>query len=286
MISSRPNSFHVLICPSLRTQPSVVVRPNPVLFRLPPNVPEGKSALPYRSVFAVLTTDSVVIYDTHHDRPLSLARGLHYAGLTDAAWSGDGRTLFVTSSDGYVSILSFGVGELGDVYTAPMPRVVEKVVSASDEIVVGESVDVLAAASENGSRQRSESKDGCVNQLVPKRKVELTVPNGVTVNDPVNGSAKKKVRFGDPLDDRSNQPDPRHPVINNLVPKKKIKIASTREETTQETNMIENKLLAAEQSTTPIEEPRVMSVNVLVAKKKSKVVASSNNVAIINEKIV
>ncbi len=261
-----------------------MVRPNPLLFRLPPNVPEGKSALPYRSVFAVLTTDTVVIYDTHHDRPLSLARGLHYAGLTDAAWSGDGRTLFVTSSDGYVSILSFGVGELGDVYTAPMPRVIGKVIGASEETVVGESVDVPATASEDGSRQRPESKDGCINALVPNRKVEQTVPNGVTVNDPVNGSGKKKVRFGDPLDDRSNHPDPGHPVINNLVPKKKIKIASTHEETTQKSEVIENKR-ATEKLTTPIDESQGMSVNILVAKKKTKVAASLNPVPTIDENI-
>mmetsp|Transcript_30108 Transcript_30108/g.60744 ORF Transcript_30108/g.60744 Transcript_30108/m.60744 type:complete len:676 (-) Transcript_30108:104-2131(-) len=101
-------------------KPSVVVRPNPVLFKLPKeNVSkaiEETPALPYRSIFAVLTTDTILIYDTYQDRPLSMACGLHYAGLTDAAWSADGQTLFVTSSDGYVSILSFANGELGEVY--------------------------------------------------------------------------------------------------------------------------------------------------------------------------
>ena len=42
-------------------------------------------------------------------------KGLHYAGLTDAAWTGDGRGLLVTSSDGYVSLLGFVEGELGEV---------------------------------------------------------------------------------------------------------------------------------------------------------------------------
>lgn len=80
--------------------------------------PKG-SGLPYRSVFAVLTLDSVLIYDTHHDRPLAVARGLHYAGLTDCCWSKDGLNLMVSSTDGYVSILSFQEGELGQVYTPP-----------------------------------------------------------------------------------------------------------------------------------------------------------------------
>ena len=146
-------------------KPSVVVRPSPVLYKLPPgssagsdvgnrngDAQEGRgsetdssepadkendgpsgspgacggrsgrspSRLPYRSVFAVLTLDSVVVYDTHHLRPICLARGLHYAGLTDAAWSSDGRTLFVSSTDGYISVISFADGELGEVYVPPM----------------------------------------------------------------------------------------------------------------------------------------------------------------------
>ncbi len=126
-------------------KPSVVIRPNPVFFKLPNtaasdlkenvqqtntnratsplsssssnNDNESVDNIPYRSIFAVLTVDSVLIYDTHHARPLCIARGLHYAGLTDCSWSSDGRNLVVCSTDGYVSILSFAEGELGEVYT-------------------------------------------------------------------------------------------------------------------------------------------------------------------------
>ena len=58
-----------------------------------------------------------MIYDTYHSHPLCIARGLHYAGLTDCAWSSDGKNLIVCSTDGYISILSFGEGEFGEVYT-------------------------------------------------------------------------------------------------------------------------------------------------------------------------
>ena len=102
----------------------MVVRPNPVLFRLPKSAEEetkeNPTSLPYRSVFAVLTLDSVLVYDTHHDQPLSVSRGLHYAGLTDCCWSEDGLNLMVCSTDGYISILSFQDGELGPVYTPPV----------------------------------------------------------------------------------------------------------------------------------------------------------------------
>lgn len=85
--------------------------------------PESPQGLPYRSVFAVLTLDSVLVYDTHHLRPLCIARGLHYAGLTDCTWSADGRNLIVCSTDGYVSILTFDEREFGEIYRPP-PKVV------------------------------------------------------------------------------------------------------------------------------------------------------------------
>ena len=104
------NRLTLFCCPSRVIQPSVVVRPNPLLFQLTHDT-TNRCNLPHRSIFAILTVDTVLIYDTIHDKPLAVARGLHYAGLTDAAWSKDGKTLFVTSSDGYVSILSFANGE-------------------------------------------------------------------------------------------------------------------------------------------------------------------------------
>jgi len=99
-------------------KPSVVVRPNPVLFKLPKNAATQKiqPTQPYRSIFAVLTIDCVLLYDTYHDAPLAMAQSLHYSGLTDCSWSNDGRYLLVTSTDGYISMLSFENGELGEVY--------------------------------------------------------------------------------------------------------------------------------------------------------------------------
>lgn len=116
-------------------KPSVAIRANPLLFKLPKDVesyakenmeqkPSSMSNnlignVPYRSIFAVLTIDSILIYDTYHSRPLCVARGLHYAGLTDCTWSSDGKNLIICSTDGYISILSFAEGELGEVYLSP-----------------------------------------------------------------------------------------------------------------------------------------------------------------------
>ena len=113
------------------TRPAVAIVPNPVLFALPPaqqsrrqpqqedsnndnNNKENEPRRPsYRSLFAVLTWDCVVIYDTVSTHPLAYVSGLHYANFTDGAWSANGHDLLVSSSDGYVSLIHFEPGELG-----------------------------------------------------------------------------------------------------------------------------------------------------------------------------
>jgi chromatin assembly factor 1 subunit B len=75
------------------------------------------------------------VYDTCQSKPLSIARGLHYANLADATWSADGLNLVVCSTDGYLSIISFAPGELGEVYTPPV--VVEDVVVGAQGFSTG-----------------------------------------------------------------------------------------------------------------------------------------------------
>lgn len=208
-----------------------MVRPNPVLFQIPRNN-STKSVLPYRSLFAVLTNDSVIIYDTFHNQPLALARGLHYAGLTDAAWSSDGRTLFVTSSDGYISILSFMEGELGDVYETPTVNIVETSVSISetDESSVSQIDKQSDPSPAVAPEVRIQPETNVVaNTLIARKKPAAAINADII-------SEKKKVTFGDPLDDRS-------------VDKKR----------------------SSDDALESVIEPQAVSINVLVAKKKKKV---------------
>lgn len=124
--------------------PSIVVRCSPIIYerralRQPTirhPIEEGSKApspnaedifeqtsvfdLPYRMVFAVATQDTVLIYDTQQQTPLCVLGNLHYATFTDLAWSANGLTLMLSSTDGYCSIVAFDEGELGTVYTGPM----------------------------------------------------------------------------------------------------------------------------------------------------------------------
>ncbi|GAP88212.2 putative chromatin assembly factor 1 subunit B [Rosellinia necatrix] len=90
----------------------------------PPNIetsastvgPKPTFALPYRMVYAVATQDAVLLYDTQQTTPICVVSNLHLATFTDLAWSSDGLTLLISSSDGFCSTLSFAPGELGQEY--------------------------------------------------------------------------------------------------------------------------------------------------------------------------
>ena len=83
--------------------------------------PTSAFTLPYRMVYAVATQDAVLVYDTQQTIPLCVVSNLHYTTFTDLAWSNDGLTLIMSSSDGFCSTLTFTAGELGTIYPGTHP---------------------------------------------------------------------------------------------------------------------------------------------------------------------
>ncbi|KAL7552977.1 hypothetical protein ACHAWF_017196 [Thalassiosira exigua] len=224
-----------------------------VALRTAPTI-SGKSPLPYRSVFAVLTAEDVLVYDTYHNRPLAMARGLHYAGLTDAAWSSDGRTLIVTSSDGYASVLSFADGELGKVYVP---------VDSSASSGVGQASGVAA----EGAEMDSAPIDG------PKTKAS-DVGTGLSAGA-TTAEGKRRVTFSPVSEVKQIQSRQIEPVtINTLVPKKKKKkIVATTNMAPSPSTTDDDK--PSEDKKRPASEEQLPTVNILVAKKKKKVAKPS-----------
>ena len=100
--------------------PAVAVRFNPHLYKLPatPEIDIQNDSvffdLPYRVVFAVASLHAIAVYDTSSQRPIAIVHGLHCAAITDLAWSPDGKTLAVSSHDGFCSMIRFKVGQFGD----------------------------------------------------------------------------------------------------------------------------------------------------------------------------
>ncbi|CDP12660.1 unnamed protein product [Coffea canephora] len=95
------------------SKPVVAVRFCPVRFSLRGLKSSDFFRLPYRLIFALATLNSLDIYDTEGIEPIAILAGLHYAAITDIAWSPNGKYLALSSQDGYCTLLEFQNQELG-----------------------------------------------------------------------------------------------------------------------------------------------------------------------------
>uniref|UniRef100_A0A6G1SP02 Chromatin assembly factor 1 subunit B n=1 Tax=Aceria tosichella TaxID=561515 RepID=A0A6G1SP02_9ACAR len=105
---------------------ALCVRFSPIVYKLR-NVNQNFWGIPYRIVFAVATTRSVLIYDSQQSTPIAYVSQIHLARLTDLSWSQDGRMLMVSSYDGYTSSILFDKEEIGEIYTESLWKPVEEV---------------------------------------------------------------------------------------------------------------------------------------------------------------
>lgn len=85
----------------------IAIRFNPRFFPLLKDGPEPFVCLPYRMIFALVTQNSVYIFDTQTRSPLFMFANLHYASLTDVSWSADGIKLVASSVDGFCTVAEF-----------------------------------------------------------------------------------------------------------------------------------------------------------------------------------
>lgn len=123
--------------------------------------------LPYRMIFAVATKSSVYLYDTQQKSPFGLISNIHYTRLTDISWSGDGKILIVSSTDGFCSLISFTEGELGEVYVAEVDEIggvvkestPTKKATASKQRTKNGKDDEKEKKLDNADRKRDESID-------------------------------------------------------------------------------------------------------------------------------
>ncbi|RQM16677.1 hypothetical protein DD237_003742 [Peronospora effusa] len=157
---------------------SLGVRCSPLLYQLRRRDDQSVSSSPpnlfkteYRSVFAVITLDAVVIYDT---------QGLHYADLTDATWTADGQTLSISSTDGYISFIQFQDGFFG----ASVPR--------KDQVALNE--DKMRRMFATTKKVRNKARSQVQNQTTPKEqtpaKASIAKPKSQQSSDPIKRAFK------------------------------------------------------------------------------------------------
>ncbi|XP_078153036.1 transducin/WD40 repeat-like superfamily protein isoform X1 [Carex rostrata] len=108
----------------------VAVRFCPIIFTLRgSNSAATFFKLPYRIIFAVATLNSLYIYDTESMAPIVVYAGLHYAAITDIAWSMDAKYLALSSRDGYCTIIEFENDELGQPHILSEEKNTEEIIT-------------------------------------------------------------------------------------------------------------------------------------------------------------
>ncbi|KAH7566046.1 hypothetical protein JRO89_XS08G0073500 [Xanthoceras sorbifolium] len=168
------------------SKPVVAVRFCPLAFSLRGPNSAGFFKLPYRLVFAIATLNSLYIYDTENVPPIAILAGLHYAAITDIAWSPDACYLALSSQDGYCTLVEFGNNELGfpislsaieDVNTSPVVQKSENKITktttkdnpikterteekktTNDDFVAGDSIPMETESNAKSKGERNEGK--------------------------------------------------------------------------------------------------------------------------------
>ncbi|ONI01799.1 hypothetical protein PRUPE_6G159400 [Prunus persica] len=129
-------------------KPVVAVRFCPLLFSLRGSNQSGFFKLPHRIVFAVATLNSLYIYDTESVPPIAIFAGLHYAAITDIAWSPNAQYLGLSSQDGYCTLVEFENDELGSPICSSEEK---KVMRDENKSPVQKPEDMVIEATKNDS---------------------------------------------------------------------------------------------------------------------------------------
>ncbi|KAE9552910.1 hypothetical protein FO519_003895 [Halicephalobus sp. NKZ332] len=108
---------HALI-PS--TKATILARASPVVYPLRKEVEENFLGLPYRVVFAVMTVDTVILHDSQSRAPFMYIDNLHYDNLTSLCWTPDGKSMAVSSMEGYNTFIVLPAKKMGE--TMPIPE--------------------------------------------------------------------------------------------------------------------------------------------------------------------
>jgi len=139
-------------------------------------------------VFAVLTLDEVLIYDTHQTDPLLVAPARHYAALTDATWSADGSVLAVSSSDGYVTLLNLSEKDLGgpplgpEALAAMLPKIQVKETKKAAATAAAATTTTPTTAAVAAAAARSEGTVAANDAATPKAVAEAPVAAAATAH--------------------------------------------------------------------------------------------------------
>lgn len=224
-------------------QYTIAVRCCPVLFTIRPHNENIRPmiALPYRIVFAVATKNSVYLYDTQQRMPFGIIANIHYARLTDLAWSSDGSILVVSSVDGFCTMVSFEDGELGTVYT---PTDVDSDESDAESIISKQS-EIRSAPSGNETPNMGKVfKTETFENTKPKNGEAMDVDDEQK-SDVLSIQPETIIATTDQFEEPENKAKPATPIAVRRVPRNPVgspSVSVQKSPPTHKTNTSESKI--------------------------------------------
>lgn len=148
-------------------------------------------------IFAIATKCSVYLYDTQQQLPFGLISNIHYTRLTDLAWSNDGNTLLVSSTDGFCSIVQFAEGELGEIYKEQTIENILATKTAKDEPKKKKKVKKAGGGKKEDEKEKSSTVDDMLVDLEsPLSEISLNnLPESIKEKIPVDKIIKSSEIF-------------------------------------------------------------------------------------------
>lgn len=182
-------------------------------------------------VFAIATRSSVYFYDTQQKTPFACVSNIHYARLTDLAWSENGEILVVSSTDGFCSIIAFEKGELGEIFTGD-PKKLQDVTNIKSqenptELKTTGIIEISSNKILSVDRKFSspEKKDKPVTPIAIRRHPRTTTETTSNDDKNINNKTPPKDEKASNTPKTSKTPQPiatrRQPRSNTIAPTKK-----------------------------------------------------------------
>lgn len=223
-----------VICLPFLKKPALAISFNPNYYKLTKDSLPCIN-LPYKLVYAVATSNEVLIYDTESVKPLAVIGNLHYTPLTDINWCQDGKLLMISSTDGFCSYVSIKDGLLGEVWTDSTTTLERDDVAAKTDKkgVMANSVNHLVTKRKNCSKDHKTS----VSETKTKKakKVTSTIASETSTVDLVASKNDATDKKNDALQTHSQEPklpDQKFSAANvNEKPKRRVQPILVSKET-------------------------------------------------------
>lgn len=213
--STLNDSFNkpIIKLPNLK-KPALIISFNPIFYK---SNSSNFIRLPYKLIFAIATSNEILIYDTENIEPLAIIGNLHYTPMTDLAWSPRGEMLMISSTDGFCSYISVDTTLFGTMLT-------------DDEVSALKQKKIDLPSSESTSKLEKSNttspKKDIIN-ILPVKKVEK---NTTTTTTTIKSSQNII---------------PKQDIVNILPVKKKIKSKRTLNESEPNSTIITTPTMAA-----------------------------------------